>query len=95
MDAASSILERSNAAIARQERIEAVQELKDRVEDWKGHRVEGFGELLLHGTYTVLKGESTAKDAEREVSLPLHQNASHRNCNLFFPSARCYDTLPH
>ena len=44
-----------------------MQELKDRVEDWKGHRVEVFGDLLLHGTYTVLKGENTAKDAEREV----------------------------
>ena len=69
MEAASSVLQRTNAAIDREERIEAVQELKERVEDWKGHRIEGFGDLLLHGTYTVLKGESSAKDAEREVSI--------------------------
>ena len=72
IEAASSILERSNAAIAHEERKNAVLELQDRVEDWKGHRMEGFGELLLYGTYTVLKGESTSKDAEREVSPLAH-----------------------
>jgi cell division control protein 24 len=48
-----------------------VQELKFRVEDWKGHRVEGFGELLLYGTFTVLKSETlaTGKDGERQVSM--------------------------
>lgn len=81
---ASSILEQSNAAIDRQERIDAVQELRDRVEDWKGHRVEVFGDLLLHGTYTVLKGENTAKDTEREVSLIFIDLAiSSLYCTLF------------
>lgn len=61
-------MERTNAAIDREERIEAVEELKHLVEDWKGHRIEGFGDLLLYGQFTVLKGESlNAKDAEREV----------------------------
>lgn len=70
MEAATSVLTRTNDAIAREERAEAVQELKVRVEDWKGHRVEGFGELLLYGTFTVLKSENLAngKDAERQVS---------------------------
>ncbi len=67
MEAASSVLHRTNAAIDREERDEAVQELKERVQDWKGHRFEKFGDLLLYGTYTVLKGDSGAKDAEREV----------------------------
>lgn len=63
------MLEKANAAIDREERVEAVEELKTLVEDWKGHRIEGFGELLLHGQFTVLKGESiSSKNEEREVS---------------------------
>ena len=60
----------TNDAIAREERVEAVEELKTLVEDWKGHRIEGFGDLLLHGQYTVLKGESmSSKNEEREVGI--------------------------
>jgi cell division control protein 24 len=51
--------------------MEAVEELKTLVEDWKGHRIEGFGELLLYGQYTVLKGDGMGgKNEERDVSLP-------------------------
>lgn len=54
----------------REEKVEAVQELKNRVEDWKGHRVEGFGDLMLYGTFTVLKSDTApSKDGEREVSI--------------------------
>jgi hypothetical protein len=44
-----------------------VSELQGRVEDWKGHKVDHFGELLLYGSFTVLKGEG-AREVEREVS---------------------------
>lgn len=69
MEAATIVLNRTNDAVAKEEKIEAVQELKMRVEDWKGHRVEVFGELLLYGTFTVLKSENLAsgKDGERQV----------------------------
>jgi len=68
IEAASSVLQRTNDAVDVEERREAVEELKSRVEDWKGHRIEGFGALLLHGTFTVLKGDSiSTKDPEREV----------------------------
>lgn len=71
--AATEVLTRTNRAVDREEKAEAVQELKGRVEDWKGHKVEAFGELLLYGTFTVLKSEniSSGKDAERQVSLGL------------------------
>jgi cell division control protein 24 len=71
MEAATAVLTRTNKAVDKEEKAEAVQELKMRVEDWKGHRVEGFGELLLYGTFTVLKSEnlSNGKDGERQVSL--------------------------
>ncbi|KAF2258154.1 hypothetical protein CC78DRAFT_596551 [Lojkania enalia] len=74
IEAASAVLERTNAAIDREERVEAVEELKTLVEDWKGHRIEGFGELLLHGQFTVLKGESTStKNEEREYKIYLFE----------------------
>ncbi len=69
IDAASSVLAGTNDAIAREERVEAVEELKTLVEDWKGHRIEGFGDLLLYGQFTVLKGDSmSSKNEERDVS---------------------------
>ena len=70
-EAAAGVLTRTNKAVDREEKAEAVQELKMRVEDWKGHRVEGFGELLLYGTFTVLKSEAGlnggGKEGERQV----------------------------
>lgn len=48
-----------------------MEELKGLVEDWKGHRIEGFGDLLLYGQFTVLKGDSmSSKNEERDVSIP-------------------------
>ncbi|KAK4968149.1 Guanine nucleotide exchange factor for Cdc42p [Elasticomyces elasticus] len=68
-EAATEVLTRTNEAMAREDRLDAVKELKSRVEDWKGHRIEAFGELLLYGTFTVLKSDNpTNKDLEREVS---------------------------
>lgn len=64
----TAVLNRTNASIDREERGEAVRALKSQVEDWKNHRVEAFGDLLLYGTHTVLKGDPS-KDSEREVSL--------------------------
>ena len=64
--AAQSILARADEALGKEYRNEAVSELQSRVEDWKGHRIDHFGELLLFGSYTVLKGEG-AKEVEREV----------------------------
>ena len=37
------------------DRSGVIEELKSRVEDWKGHRIEVFGRLLLHGNYAILK----------------------------------------
>jgi len=83
-EAATSVLSRTNHAVDREEKAAAVQELKMRVEDWKGHRVEGFGELLMYGTFTVLKSENLAsgKDAERQVcehsgSIEVERTADH------------------
>lgn len=50
----------------KEQRVAAVNELEVSVEDWKGHKVDHFGELLLYGTFTVLKGDGS-KEVEREV----------------------------
>ncbi|KAB8337187.1 hypothetical protein FH972_021490 [Carpinus fangiana] len=60
-----SVLERANAYLAKEERNETVQDLKGQVEDWKGHRVEAFGSLLLHGTFTVHKGDPNKDEREK------------------------------
>ncbi|KAI9875841.1 MAG: hypothetical protein M1830_007912 [Pleopsidium flavum] len=67
-EASRSVLLRANAAMDREQRLAAVNELSNSVEDWKGHKMEQFGELLLYGNFTVLKGDG-AKDVEREVRL--------------------------
>ncbi|KAL9601935.1 MAG: hypothetical protein Q9219_002159 [cf. Caloplaca sp. 3 TL-2023] len=64
--AANSLMHRANEAVAREQRTMASTDLEHRVEDWKGHNIKQFGELLLYGNYTVVKGEGT-KPAEREV----------------------------
>lgn len=77
------MLERTNAAVDREERIGAVEELKTLVEDWKGHRIEGFGELLLHGQFTVLKGDTiNSKNEEREVCYGLTEVFRPKLANL-------------
>ena len=68
INAAKSILDRANEAVRREQRIAAVNDLQQRVDDWKGHKLDHFGELLLHGSYTVVKGEGS-REVEREVSV--------------------------
>ncbi|KAL8689420.1 MAG: hypothetical protein Q9218_004908 [Villophora microphyllina] len=64
--AASSLMGRANEAVAKEQRNAAVHELQIRVEDWKGHNIKQFGDLLMYGNYTVIKGDG-AKPQEREV----------------------------
>ncbi|KAL9054379.1 MAG: hypothetical protein Q9162_004181 [Coniocarpon cinnabarinum] len=76
IEAVNGVLQRTNAVLDRKQREEAVKDLKGQVEDWKHHRVEAFGELLLYGTHTVVKGDPT-KDSEREVSSVLAELGFH------------------
>ncbi|KAI4121488.1 MAG: hypothetical protein LQ338_006330 [Usnochroma carphineum] len=70
--AASSLMLRANEAVAKEQRNTAVADLQLRVEDWKGHNMRQFGELLLYGNFTVVKGEG-AKPAEREYIIYLFE----------------------
>jgi hypothetical protein len=64
IEAANRVLQQANAAVDRELRNEALAELCALVEDWKNHEVSQFGDLLLHGQFTVVTGKS---DVEKEV----------------------------
>ncbi|KAG8530920.1 uncharacterized protein KY384_004277 [Bacidia gigantensis] len=72
ISAATSILNRANEAVSREQRLDAVRDLQERVDDWKGHRIDHFGDLLLYGAYTVVKGEGS-KEVEREYKVYLFE----------------------
>ncbi|ORY64511.1 Pleckstrin homology domain-containing protein [Pseudomassariella vexata] len=58
IEAAERALSKANEAVDRDLLDEALEDLIGRVDDWKNHRVEQFGRLLLHGVYTVVTGRS-------------------------------------
>jgi cell division control protein 24 len=68
LEAIERITSQINEAIRKSENVEVVKDLEGRVEDWKGHRLEHFGELLLHGQFSVIKSD-TRGEVEREVNL--------------------------
>ena len=67
IDIIQFVLDSANEAIEKDQLATAVVDLANRVDDWKSLKVEGFGDLLRFGTFTVVKGD-TSKDTEREVN---------------------------
>ena len=51
-----------------QENVQLVKDLEWRVEDWKGHNIKTFGQLLLSDTFMVAKS-----DTEREYQVYLFE----------------------
>ncbi|EFW21447.1 hypothetical protein D8B26_001646 [Coccidioides posadasii str. Silveira] len=72
IDIIQLVLDRANSAIDKEHLAAAVQDLTNRVDDWKALRVEAFGELLRFGTFIVIKGDA-GKDSEREYHIYLFQ----------------------
>ncbi|KAI1780923.1 hypothetical protein F4818DRAFT_20625 [Hypoxylon cercidicola] len=68
IDAAERVLTKANEAVDRDLLDEALEDLIRRVDDWKNHRVESFGRLLLHGVYTVITGR-TEQEKDYEIYL--------------------------
>jgi hypothetical protein len=77
IEAAERVLQKANEAVDRDLLDEALEDLVSRVEDWKKHRVDQFGKLLLHGVYTVITGKG---DQEKDVGYPIQ-------CLSSFPRA--------
>lgn len=65
------VLHEANAAIDKETRQNALLDLDERVEEWKSLKLRTFGELMLFGTFTVLKGDGSSKDQEKEVCFQL------------------------
>jgi hypothetical protein len=57
-------LKQANTAVDKEQRREALEDLTKRVDDWKNHRVDHFGDLLLCGHFPVVTGKS---DVQKEV----------------------------
>ena len=63
-EAAERVLQKANEAVNRDLLDEALEDLINRVDDWKNHRVDSFGQLLMHGVYGVITGKT---DQEKDV----------------------------
>lgn len=64
------MLEQANSAVDRELRNEALLDLCQRVDEWKGHDIDHFGDLILHGQFTVVTGKS---DVEKEFAIYLFE----------------------
>ncbi|PPQ90535.1 hypothetical protein CVT25_015849 [Psilocybe cyanescens] len=56
-DAAKRITDKINEAQRRAENEQTVKSLHSRIDDWKGHHLENFGELLLDDLFVVTKSD--------------------------------------
>jgi hypothetical protein len=56
-EAAKRITDKINEAQRRAENEQTVKSLATRIDDWKGHHLENFGELLLDHVFTVTKSD--------------------------------------
>ena len=65
----SGVLREANSAIDKETRRNALNDLNERVDEWKGLRLETFGDLMLFGTFTVRKGDGGKTDQEKEVRM--------------------------
>lgn len=66
----TSVLQDTNAFLAKQERANAVAQLLEAIDDWKNHHYGGFGELLLFGAFLIQKGDIQATEKEvRQVEV--------------------------
>jgi cell division control protein 24 len=62
------VTDKVNETKRREDNRQAVIDLGRRVEDWKGHDIGSFGELLLQETFFVIKN-----DSEREYNVYLFE----------------------
>jgi cell division control protein 24 len=65
---AKRITDKINESQRRAENIQTVRNLESRIEDWKGHHISNFGELLLEDIFIVTKS-----DVDREYHVFLFQ----------------------
>jgi cell division control protein 24 len=67
-EASKRVADRVNEAARRAETEQTVKSLQTRVDDWKGHNFDNFGELLLYDFFVVNKS-----DVDREYHVFLFE----------------------
>ncbi|QGI81383.1 unnamed protein product [Fusarium fujikuroi] len=72
-EAAERVLKKANEAVNRDLLDEALEDLTSRVEDWKSHKVEQFGKLLLHGVYGVITGKTDQEKDGPDTNLEKYE----------------------
>lgn len=68
LESAKRVTDRINEAQRRSENAQTVASLEARVEDWKGHHLTNFGELILEDIFMVMK-----MDIDREYHVFLFE----------------------
>ena len=64
------VLQQADASIDKETRDDALQDLSERIDDWKSLQINSFGELLLLGSFTVTKkGEIRSEEKEYHIYL--------------------------
>ena len=80
IEASNRVLREANEAVDQELRREAREDLESRVDDWKNHQIDHFGELLMHGQFMVVTGKSDVQKEVRPQSLQkLRRLSSIRN----------------
>jgi len=79
IEAANRVLKQANSAVDKEQRREALDDLTKRVDDWKNHRVDHFGDLLLCGHFPVVTGKS---DVQKEVRPHPYRTSNHPSFTL-------------
>ncbi|TVY58285.1 Rho guanine nucleotide exchange factor scd1 [Lachnellula suecica] len=74
IEASSRVLREANEAVDHELRREAREDLENRVDDWKNHQIDHFGDLLLHGQFMVVTGKSDIQKEVRPQSLRTLRN---------------------
>ncbi|KIX02937.1 uncharacterized protein Z518_06487 [Rhinocladiella mackenziei CBS 650.93] len=64
------VLMQADASIDKETRDDALQDLQERIDDWKQLQISTFGELLLLGTFNVMKDSGIRSD-EKEYHIYL------------------------
>lgn len=85
MEAANRALMGANSAVDLEMRQDALADLRERVDDWKNHRVDHFGELLLYGHFPVVTGKS---DVQKEVRNFFTRNRNDSSQSVAIPTTR-------
>ena len=89
------VLMQADASLDKEARDDALQDLQERIDDWKQLQISTFGELLLLGTFNVMKDSGMRSD-EKEYHIYLFSRIliMCKDVNANKPKNRLANTKP-